>query len=55
MVGIVKPMEGSIMHLQLKDKDFLYLEGFQLQNLTISPVWERPDLPFNPCEYFSGA
>lgn len=29
MVGIVKPMEGSIMYLQLKDKEFLYLEGLQ--------------------------
>lgn len=38
MVGIVKPMEGSILYLQLKDKEFLYLEGLQLQNLTNSPA-----------------
>lgn len=53
MVEIVKPMKGNIMYLQLKDEEFLYLEVLQI--LTISPVWERPDLPFKPWESFSGA
>lgn len=55
MVGIFKPMEGNIMYSQLKNKEFLYLKMFQLQNLTINPVWERPDLQFKARESFSGA